>query len=68
MEVTKPYEFIGFGAVEVTKPYEFIGFGAVEVTKPLGGPLAGTQPFEKFFSKLDFWGSKRLFPSGKPIN
>jgi hypothetical protein len=27
MEVTKPYEFIGFGAMEVTKPYEFIGFG-----------------------------------------
>ncbi len=30
----KPYEFIGFGAVEVTKPYEFIGFGAMDVTKP----------------------------------
>ncbi len=30
MEVTKPYEFIGFGAMEVTKPYEFIGFGAME--------------------------------------
>ncbi len=25
--VTKPYEFIGFGAMDVTKPYEFIGFG-----------------------------------------
>ncbi len=34
MEVTKPYEFIGFGAMEVTKPFEFIGFGAMEVTKP----------------------------------
>ncbi len=34
MEVTKPYEFIGFGAMEVTKSYEFIGFGAMEVTKP----------------------------------
>ncbi len=34
MEVTKPNEFIGFGAMEVTKPYEIIGFGAVEVTKP----------------------------------
>jgi hypothetical protein len=32
MEVTKPYEFIGFGAMEVTKPYEFIGFGPMEVT------------------------------------
>ncbi len=29
MEVTKPYEFIGFGAMNVTKPYEFIGFGAM---------------------------------------
>ena len=26
MDVTKPYEFIGFGAMDVTKPYEFIGF------------------------------------------
>ncbi len=31
MEVPKPYEFIGFGAMEVPKPYEFIGFGAMEV-------------------------------------
>ncbi len=28
MDVTKPYEFIGFGAMDVTKPYEFIGFGS----------------------------------------
>ncbi len=27
MDVTKPYDFIGFGAMDVTKPYEFIGFG-----------------------------------------
>ncbi len=26
MDVTKPYEFIGFGAMDVIKPYEFIGF------------------------------------------
>ncbi len=32
--VTKPYKFIGFGAMEVTKAYKFIGFGAMEVTKP----------------------------------
>ncbi len=32
--VTKPYEFIRFGAIDVTKPYEFIGFGAIDVTKP----------------------------------
>ncbi len=29
MAVTKPYEFIGFGAMAVTKPYEFTGFGAM---------------------------------------
>ncbi len=27
MEVTKPYRFIGFGAMDATKPYKFIGFG-----------------------------------------
>ena len=32
--MAKPYEFIGFGAMDVTKPYEFIGFGAMDVTKP----------------------------------
>ncbi len=33
--VTKPYGFIGFGAMDVTKPYECIGFGAtMGVTKP----------------------------------
>ena len=34
MDVTKPYKFIGFGAMEGTKPYKFKGFGAIEVTKP----------------------------------
>jgi hypothetical protein len=34
MDVTKPYTFIGFGAMDVTKPYTFIGFGATDVTKP----------------------------------
>ncbi len=29
MDVTKPYKFIGFGAMEVTKSYKFIGFGAM---------------------------------------
>jgi hypothetical protein len=33
-DATKPYEFIGFGAMDVTKPYEFIGFGPYDVTKP----------------------------------
>ncbi len=27
MDATKPYEFIGFGAMAATKPYELIGFG-----------------------------------------
>ncbi len=26
---SKPYEFIGPGAMDVTKPYEFIGFGDI---------------------------------------
>ncbi len=38
MEVTKPYEFIGFGAMEVTKPYEFIGF---EAASPRHGLITG---------------------------
>ncbi len=29
MDATKPYEFIGFGAMDATKPYEFIGFRAL---------------------------------------
>ncbi len=33
MDATKPYEFIGFGAMDATKPYEFIGFGAMDATK-----------------------------------
>ncbi len=31
MDVTKPYKFIGFGAMDVTKSYEFIGLGAVNL-------------------------------------
>ncbi len=34
MDVTKSYEFIRFGAMDVTKAYEFIGFGSMDVTKP----------------------------------
>ena len=42
VDVTKPYKFIGFGAMDVTKPwamdvtkpYKFIRFGAMDVTKP----------------------------------
>jgi hypothetical protein len=28
---TKPYKFMGFGAMDVTKPYKFIGFGTMDV-------------------------------------
>ncbi len=28
MDVTKPCEFIGFGAMDAAKPSKFIGFGA----------------------------------------
>ena len=34
MDVTKPYKFIGFGAMDVTKPYKCTGFGAMGATKP----------------------------------
>ncbi len=46
MDVTKPYEFIGFGAMAVTKPYEFIGFGAMDVTKPYDPDPATPNPLE----------------------
>ncbi len=36
MDITKPYEFIGFGAMDITKPYGIIGFGAMDITKPYG--------------------------------
>ena len=42
MDVTKPYEFIGFAAMDVTKPYEFIGFGAILGVVVRCGPLEGT--------------------------
>jgi hypothetical protein len=35
MDATKPYKFIGFGAMDATKPYEFIGFGVMA----RGGPF-----------------------------
>ena len=50
MDVTKPYEFIGFGARDVTKPCEFIRFGAMDVTKPyefIGfGAMDVTKPYK----------------------
>ncbi len=44
MDVTKPYEVIGLGAMDVTKPYEFIGFGAMDVTKPYVMYMCKTRP------------------------
>ncbi len=45
---TKPYKFIGFGAIAITEPYKFIGFGAIAITKPykfIGfGDLSGGSP------------------------
>ncbi len=34
-DATKPYKFIGFGAMDATKPYKFIGFGAMYSRWPL---------------------------------
>ena len=31
---SKPYEFIGLGAMDVTKPYKFIWFGDTHGPKP----------------------------------
>ena len=49
MDVTKPHNFIWFGARDVTKPYKFIRFGASLVPDgppPLGGcrPAGGAAP------------------------
>ena len=57
MDVTKPYKFIGFGAMAVTKPYKVTGFGAMAATKPykvIGfGAMAVTKPAKS----QDFLGS-----------
>jgi hypothetical protein len=59
MDVTKPCELIGFGAMDVTKPYEFIGFGAMYVTKQYG--FIGFGAFKPIgiskYRNLD-WGTK----------
>ncbi len=61
MAVTKPYKFIGFGAMAVTKPYKFIGFVAMAVTKPYEfikfGAMAVTKP-------LWIWALIIFLPSG----
>jgi hypothetical protein len=50
MDVTKPYEYIWFGAMDVTQPYEFVRFGAMDVTQPYEfvrfGAMDVTKPYE----------------------
>ncbi len=50
MDGTKPYKFIGIGAMDGTKPNEFIGFGAMDGTKPyesIGfGAMDGTKAYK----------------------
>ncbi len=58
MDVTKPYKFIGFGAMDVTKPYKFIGFGAMEVTPNMAEVFSPGGPAQR--SPRDLWGSPEL--------
>ncbi len=52
MYATKPYKFIGFGAMDATKPYKSIGFGAMDATKPYKFIGFGPRPL-----KFDFMGA-----------
>jgi hypothetical protein len=56
MDVTKPYEFIGFGAMDVTKPYRFTGFGAMDVTKPYRFIGFGAMDVTKPYKSIGFGG------------
>ncbi len=75
MDATKPYEFIGFGAMDAAKPYEFIGFGAMDAAKPYEvrvsrpclhksierSPVGGIIfPFGHDFGDLQTWPDERL--------
>ncbi len=51
MDVTKPYEFIGFRAIDVTKPYEFLRFGAMDVTKPYEFIGFGAPPDARYMDR-----------------
>ncbi len=51
MDVTKPYEFVGFGAMDVTKPYEFIGFGARDEPNLPG--LNAREDWDRFSVRLN---------------
>ncbi len=67
MDVTKPYIFIGFGAMDVTKPYKFIGCEAMDATKPyklIGfGAMDATKPY-KF---IGFGAMDASCRPGRPI-
>ncbi len=54
INVTKPYEFIGFGAIDVTKPYRSIGFGALDVTKPYTFTRFGAIDVTKIKGQIKF--------------
>ncbi len=56
VEATKPYEFIGFGAMDVTKPYEFKRFGAMDVTKTY-----------KFIAPRCFWVQWHVLALSGPL-
>ncbi len=47
---TKPYNFLGFGAIQGPKPYKFIGFGNIRGPKPykfIGfGDIHGPKPYK----------------------
>jgi hypothetical protein len=54
LDVTKPHEFIGFGAMDVTKPYEFMGFGAMDVNKPYEFIRFGSMDVNKPYEFIGF--------------
>ncbi len=56
---TKPYKFIGFGAMEVTKPYEFIRFGAMDVTKPCEFIRFGAMDVTKTYEFIGVGAAKK---------
>ena len=54
MNGTKPYNFIGFGAMDVTKPYAYIGFGAMDVTTPYAFTWFGAMDVAKSYEIIGF--------------
>ncbi len=56
MDVTRPYKFIGLGAMDVTKPHKFIGCWALDATKTykfIGcGPMDVAKPYRFIGSRM----------------